>query len=197
MKQHHVFYVPGILDDKFHVQSALVATWRLYGISSHTHPMPWAGDETYEPKLKRLLAAIDTRLAEGHRVSLVGASAGASAVINAFVERPEKITSLVYICGKINRPESIGQELLNKNPAFKTAMQVLQKNLRKLTADDKRAILSLYSPADTTVPHTDTQIIGVKEQPLPKLGHGWAIIYSLTVGAPTIINHLKRQAAAL
>jgi hypothetical protein len=80
MKQHHIIYVPGILDDIYRVQSSLVATWRIYGVVGHCHAMPWLGDETFEPKLQRLLDAIDELSAQGHHISLVGASAGASAV---------------------------------------------------------------------------------------------------------------------
>jgi pimeloyl-ACP methyl ester carboxylesterase len=194
--KHHVFYVPGILDNKWHVQGFLVATWRLYGFQSHTHPMPWAGEEPYQPKFQRLLAAIDEQTEKGNKVSLVGASAGASAVINAYIERADKISGLVYICGKINGPETVSDETYSKNPTFKTSMQQLQVNLKLLAAADKQKMLSLYSQADIACPYPATTISGVEEKALPRLRHGRAIIYTLSFGAPIVINHLKRQARA-
>lgn len=197
MRQHYVIYVPGILDDKYHIQGLAVATWRLYGLRSHIHPMPWAGDEAYQAKKARLVARIDSYAAAGHTVSLVGASAGASAVINAYVQRKDIIQSLICIAGKINGPETVSAATYSRNPAFKTSMDELQRSLAQLNDRDRAKLLSLYSEGDTSVPHEATVIPGVEERTLPRLGHGKAIIYSLTVGAPIIISYLKRRAALL
>lgn len=191
MKQHHVIYVPGILDDIYKIQSLAVKTWRLYGVHGHCHPIPWAGEEAWEPKFKRLLAEIDRYKAAGHEVSLVGASAGASAVLNAYAERPASIKSLIYICAKINAPETVSKKTYAKNPAFKTSLELLQKNLKKLKAEDKSRMLSLYSPADNTVPYLATVIEGVEERKLPALRHGRAIIFALTFGAKEMTGFLK------
>lgn len=192
-RQHHVIYVPGILDDIYH-QKLAVKTWRLYGVHGHCHVMPWLGDEAYEPKMERLLARIDRYRAKGHQVSLLGASAGASAVLNAYVQRRDDITGVAYMVGKILAPETVPQKIYDANPAFKTSMLVLQDTLKKLTPADKAKIRSFYSPADTYMPHAGTIIAGVRESPLPPLQHGWAIVYSLTLGARQILAPLKKQA---
>jgi len=193
--KHHVFYVPGILDDIYHLQSVLVATWRLYGVRAHCHPMPWAGTEPYELKFNKLLAAIDDQLDKGNVVSLVGASAGASAVINAYVERADRINGVVYVCGKINGPETVSKKTYKENPAFKTSLAELQTSLSKLSARDKSKMLSLYSDKDNSVPYEATTVPGVDEQQLPGLNHGQSIIYSLSLGAPVITRFLKKQVA--
>ncbi|MEK7059921.1 MAG: hypothetical protein AAB971_04165 [Patescibacteria group bacterium] len=194
MSQHHVIYIPGIQDDAYRVQSLATWLWRLYGVRGHCHPMPWAGEEAYESKFQRLLERIDKYIAKGYRVSLVGASAGASAVLNAYVERSNDITGLVYICAKINAPETVSSKTYAANPAFKTALYALQPNLPKLSAADKAKMLSLYSPDDRTVPYEATVIPTVAEKRLPALRHGYAIMYSLTLGASSLIRFLKRQA---
>lgn len=191
MKQHHVIYVPGILDNIYHVQSLAVGTWRLYGVYGHCHEVPWAGSEAWEPKLQRLLAEIDRYTSRGHAVSLVGASAGASAVINAYVERSDKIHRLIYICAKINAPETVSDKTYAENPAFKASLESLQANLKKLASADKAKMLSLYSPVDKTVPHAATIIPGVVERRLPRLSYGKAIVYSLTLGAYELLRFLK------
>jgi hypothetical protein len=193
MKQHHVIYVPGILDDIYHAQSLAVKTWRIHGVHGHCHPIPWAGKEPWQPKLKKLLAEIDRYKAEGHEVSLIGASAGASAVINAYIERPESIKNVIYICAKINAPQTVGRKTYEENPAFKTSLELLQKNLKKLKPEDKKKMLSLYSPADQTVPYLATVIEGVEEQKLPSLRHGRAIMYCLTIGAGRMLRTIKKQ----
>lgn len=191
MKQHHVIYVPGILDDIYHVQSLAVATWRLYGVHGHCHAVPWAGKEKWEQKFQKLLDEIDMYKSAGHDVSLVGSSAGASAVLNAYSERPGSIESLVYICAKINAPETVSKRTYAENPAFKTSLELLQKNLKKLSPDDKAKMLSLYSPADHTVPYQATIIKGVEERKLPALRHGRAIMYAITLGAGKLTGFLK------
>jgi hypothetical protein len=196
MKQHHVIFVPGILDDIHHAQSTLIASWHLHGIHGHCHEMPWAGEEAWEPKFQRLLDEIDMHKRKGHLVSLAGASAGASAVLNAFVERRDDITGLVYICAKINGPETVEAKTYRENPAFKVSLYALQDNLKRLTPADKTRLHSFYSPADTRVPHVATVIQGVKETKLPKLRHGRAILYSLSVGAGTLLAPLKDLAKA-
>lgn len=195
MKRHHVIYVPGILDDKFKVQSSLARLWRFHGVRGHCHEIPWAGNEAWEPKFRRLLDEINEYHSQGGRVSLVGASAGASAVLNAYSECPEKISGLVYICAKINAPDTVSRKTYSENPAFKTSLLELQRNLVELTDADKAKMLSLYSPADKTVPYAATVIPGVREVRLPRLNHGKAILYSLGPGAGKTLNFLKRQAA--
>ncbi|HET7059970.1 MAG TPA: hypothetical protein VFH99_01470 [Candidatus Saccharimonadales bacterium] len=190
-RQHHAIYVPGILDDKLRIQSTIVATWRLYGVHGHCHEIPWAGAEAWRPKFQRLLAEIDKYHSQGHQVSLVGASAGASAVLNAYAERSDKINGLIYICAKINTPETVSQKTYDENPAFKTSLELLQANLPKLKPQDKVKMLSLYSPADGTVPYAATVIPGVKESQLPRLKHGRAILYSLSFGASGLARFIK------
>jgi hypothetical protein len=191
MKQHHVIFVPGILDDIHHAQSTLIASWHLHGIHGHCHEIPWAGEEAWEPKFQRLLDEIDMHKRKGHLVSLAGASAGASAVLNAFIERRDDITGLVYICAKINGPETVEAKTYRENPAFKVSLYALQDNLKRLTPADKRRLHSFYSPADSRVPHAATVIPGVKETKLPNLRHGRAILYSLSIGAGTLLAPLK------
>ena len=188
---HHIIYVPGIQDDLFHFQSLIVKLWRLFGVRGHCHPLPWAGPGDYATKAAALLARIDDYVAAGHRVSLVGASAGASAVLNAYAARRTAVGGVVYICAKINRPETVSAVTFDENPAFKTALMQLQTNLQTFDTADKSRFYSFYSVKDGTVAHADTRIDGVKEAKLAPLGHGLAIIYCLTFGFPKLLSVLK------
>ena len=191
--KHHVIFVPGISDDSY-LQSTWVGLWKLHGVDGQFHAMPWFGDEPFEPKFQRLLNKIDAYKRQGHRVSLVGASAGASTVINAYMERKRDITGLVYVCGKILAPETVNAGIYAENPAFKTSMHRLQVNLTRLTPADTAKMHSFYSRADTYVPHAETVIRGVEESTLPPLPHGRAVLFSVTFGAGKVLAPLKKLA---
>jgi pimeloyl-ACP methyl ester carboxylesterase len=154
--------------------------------------MPWAGQGVFEPKLARLVSRVDTYRQRGYRVSLVGASAGASAVLNAYSQRKEEVQGVAYICGKVNYPNTVSAQTYVQNPAFKTSMQQLQNNLSLLVEADKCRLSSFYSSADTTVPYADTVIEGILEQRLPSLGHMWSILYSLSIGSGKLLQTLRR-----
>lgn len=195
--KHHVIYIPGISDDVLRVQSGLIQVWRLFGVRPHLHALPWAGEQSFQPKLARLLAVIDALADSGKTVSLVGASAGASAVLHAYAARQSQIVSLAYICAKINSPEAVSDRTYRENPAFKEALYSLQPVIATFSGSDKSRMLSFYSKADITVSHADTVIEGVPERVLPALRHGWAILYAISFGAHGLLKFLKHPAQQL
>ena len=187
-----MIYVPGIRDDLYFIQSVLIQCWRLRGVRPIMRTMPWSGEEGFEPKLARLVSGIDTYRQQGHRVYLVGASAGASAVLNAYAQRKGDVQGVAYICGKVNYPDTVSSQTYAQNPAFKTSMTQLQDTISTFVESDKRKLCSFYSSADTTVPYKDTVIEGVLEQKLPPLRHGWAILYTLSFGFGNLLQTLKK-----
>ncbi len=184
------------MDNVFHVQSIVIKSWRLYGVRGHCHVMPWRGsEEDFKTKFQYLLDEIDRYAAQGHYVSLAGASAGASAVLNAYIERPKQVSGVVLLCPKINRPEAVSPKTYADNPAFKESLALLQRNSAQLATPAKSEhIRTYYSPTDIVVPHADAVIPGVQEERLPAIKHGHAIVYGITLGAPSLIGFLKRQA---
>ncbi len=153
--------------------------------------MNW-NDGSFGPKLAALLAEIDTYAARGERVSLMGSSAGASAVLNAYAERSQAVTSVVCVSGKINRSENTCEVIRNQNPAFIESMGLLQSNLAKFTPSEKSRILSIHPLTDKTVATKDTIILGAHEQTIPVHGHAAAIGYGIIFDAPYISRFIKR-----
>lgn len=192
--QHHIIYVPGILDDIGHVQSTLVRTWRLQGVRGHTHVMPWLGPEDYVAKEKKLLTYTDTLLKQGHRVSLMGASAGATAVLNVYHKRQQEIKSVALICPKVNDSTNIGSKILDKNPSFLTSIQLEENIQAELSDRDKKRMVILVSPRDGLVSRADSLISGVPTFQLPPLRHNAAIFYAISIGFPRIKATLNRLA---
>ena len=105
---HHVIIIPG-LGDRISLTAWATNHWRDYGLEPHIYSMDWYNSELpLETKLNKLANFID-QLAEGNnRVSLVGCSAGASAVLNIFLERRNKINKVVSICGRLKTGKQRG-----------------------------------------------------------------------------------------
>lgn len=193
--KHYVIYIPGIGDDTKGLQAKLINIWKLFGVQPQVFEMPWTGTESFETKLARLLELIDDLSAKGHKVSLVGASAGAGAAINAFAARKDIITGIVCICGKINNPDAIGPRYRKRNPAFIESAMNVQFSLDKLDVDtDRPRILSRYASLDLIVPRADSIVLGGKNQTVYSVGHSTTIATQLVFGASSYLRFLKRLA---
>lgn len=194
-KPHDVIYIPGIGDDHRGLQAGLIKTWRLYGVRPYLHEMPWMDNEQFAPKFERLLARIDELSAKGHVVSLVAASAGAGAGINAFAARKDKINGIVCICGKVNNPEAIGKSYYRSSPAFPESAFQVQGSLDQLDFENDRSrIQSRYAIFDQVVQTSDSEVVGGHNQTVPTIGHATTIVTQLVFGAPFFIRFLKQTA---
>lgn len=191
--KHHVIYVPGLGDHRARAQHLVAGYWRLYGVVGHIHTMNWCGKEAFPPKLDRLLKQIDELTRNGDKVSLVGTSAGASAVLNAFAARLDKVSGVACICGKINNPPANSPYYVD-NPAFKESLHELQRILPKLGSEDRARVMSIRPLYDGLVPPADTIIPGAQNRIIPTAGHSLSIAAALVFGSPIMIGFLKKQA---
>lgn len=192
-KKLHVIYVPGLGDKKVDGQQRVVDGWRFWGVEPELFQMNWGDKQPWEPKFKRLLARIDKALKEGKTVGLVGVSAGASAVINAYAARKDQIVGVVCISGKINRPTHIAQRYALNNPALVTSAHNCEQALKTLTKLDRRHILSRFAVFDEIVPQIDSYISGARNRISPTIGHSPTIGLQIIFGAPSFLHFLKRQ----
>lgn len=188
MKQAVVF-IPGLGDDRLgKPQQRLFSLWTIYGVKAVYQPMYWSDKRSFSSKLDALLNTIDELKADGHLVSLISASAGASAALIAYSLRQASINNVVCVCGKINNPASISQNRYKDNPAFKESMAILDNSLAKITAEYRRHILSLRPISDNIVPPQDTLIEGANNRLMLSIGHGFSIFYALTIDSFRIIS---------
>jgi hypothetical protein len=188
----HVIYIPGLGDHKVGGQQRAVSTWKQWGVTPELFQMKWADGEAWEDKFSRLLDRIDELNDAGTKVALVGASAGASAVINAFAARKDIIVGSVLLSGKVNRPGAVGESFKRNNPAFWTSINDCQKALASLNTDYRGRILSRYGVLDEMVPYMDSVIKGARNRVAPTAGHAFNIGSQLLVGAPSFIKYLKK-----
>ena len=192
---HHVIYVPGLGDHRTRAQRLAPKYWQVFGIKGHVYVMNWRDKEAFAPKLARLLAMIDKLAEGGNKVSLVGTSAGSSAVLVAYAARLDKVSGVVCICGKINHPETIHPGRFVENPAFKESLAELQRILPKLGPKARKRVMSIHPLADESVPPADTIIPGACEKLVPTAGHAFSIAVTLVFCAYSMMCFLKRQAA--
>lgn len=194
MAEHHAIYIPGIGDHKPYYQPQIIKYWKRLGVSAHYHPVTWRSqDENFETKLKKLVELIDELHSQGHNVSLVGVSAGASAAFNAYMARKDKIARVVYVCGKLQRPETIGSKYYAKNPSFKESLALEQQQLKDLSPTDTKKMLSLKPLYDQTVPVRDTEISGVRNWTMLSAWHVPSIFMGISAYGPIICSFIKKE----
>ena len=194
MPKLHIMYIPGLGDHKIAGQRRAIALWRLHCVTAEVFQMNWADSETWERKFAHLLERIDELTTNGVRVGLVGASAGASAAINAFAVRQDTVAGVVLISGKVNHAETVGQEVRSKNPSFWTSIQACEHSLSQLGSNERRRIQSRYAFKDMVVTATDSYVQGADNRVQPSVGHVTTIGTQIIFAAPLIIKFLKKQA---
>jgi pimeloyl-ACP methyl ester carboxylesterase len=192
-RPHIIIYVTGLGDKNVFLQAKAIGLWRICGVQPRLFQVNWTNAESYSQKLKRLLALIDIYSEREYKISLVGASAGASVAIAAFSRRKEIISGVVCICGKLRRPETVELHYYKHNPAFRGAMKELVQNLAKLSSKDKKRILSIRPLYDQTVSAKDTKIDGALQKIIPSFYHVPSIALALTVFSPILLFFLIRR----
>lgn len=190
---HYVLYIPGLGDHNLVGQCFVVRKWRLFGVKPIIIPMIWNNNEPFNDKLAKITSQVDSLFADGHRVSLVGISAGGSAVINALAARNGKIHRVALICGEVNPAITVAPKLVKENPAFAESVDLLQESLDKLTKEDRARIRSYRPIADKVVPINDTKISGAETKLMPTFGHLASIIYAITLGSFGVVRWLKKS----
>jgi pimeloyl-ACP methyl ester carboxylesterase len=184
------FYIPGLGDSSSQGQRHVLKLWSIYGVKVHYYPMYWSDDRSYAEKIEAFLSAIDDQSKQGSRLALIGTSAGASAVINAFAAKKDVVDRVVCISAKLNNPQTAAGRF-EKNPSFKDSLDMVASSLASLSKTDRKRILSLHPIYDGVVPIRDTRIEGAHEGTEPVVGHAVSIAYALTLGSHRIANFLK------
>ncbi len=195
-KKHIILYVPGLGDHRLVMRQRGLNTWKYAHVSTELVPKKWRVSETWDSKMARLIAKIDDYHSRGYAVSLVGESAGATAVLAALEARTNSITAVVLLCGKSQYPARVASRLYQNNPALREAMIRSHKVVDALTNKQKQKILNLHPVFDPIVPVWETKIPGVKNAKMPIAGHFLGIAFGLTFWSFRIVRFAKQQARA-
>lgn len=199
-KCHHIIVVPGLSGNSLLFQT-LVNSWRMFGFIPHVHDIGWKDSEqSFQPKLQRLVKQIDVLSKDGDIVSLVGTSAGGSAVLNAFCERKEKIHKVVSICGRLRVGKHVypSFERATKNSkAFYESVRLCEANEQLLSTQDKKKFLTVRALFDEIVPPSTSTLAGAKNMQIFSIEHSVSIAAAMTLFIhPTVAflqNHQDRS----
>ena len=194
-KEHHLIFVPG-LGDNTKLLTWAVSRFQQDGLKPQVHTTPWAGTErTFRPKLDRLVRKIDDIAANGHKITLVGASAGASAVLNAYSERRDKVDSVVNVCGRLRAGTQVFPSLhlaSSRHPAFRESVTLFEnENEPTLTDSDRRKVLTIQAAFDESVPKSTTPLESATNIVLPWIEHNIAIYATLLFSRRAINDFIK------
>lgn len=191
---HSVIFIPGLGDTSPNgaLQCQVIKLWRVWGVRPYCFTMDWSGQASFDTRFKSLLMLIDERLEAG-AVSLVGASAGATAVLNAYAARPA-CSGVVCIAGKINKPETLSGTYRQKQPLFWESAHRTPKALRALNSKQRQSILSIRAYRDELIPASESTVSGAVNRQTKTVGHVITIAVQMVIGAPFFLRFLKTRA---
>jgi hypothetical protein len=166
------------------MQKAWVAGINLFRSSNnkiHVFESRWETDEPYDDKFERL-REFHEQIGRPSRVWAV--SAGATLAVRLCVEVDDDV-DLHIVCGKIYGPEKIGQDYINRAPAFLESAQISDELARRVNPE----FVTCYVPkndADGVIESIDMQIPDAQSIELPALKHAKAITYALVRYLPAL-----------
>lgn len=187
-----IIYVPGLGGSNVSIQGRIIGMWRLFGVRPVLVQMLWEEHDSWTDKLQRLIDKIDELTMDGQKISLIGASAGGSAVINAYSMRQSVVIGCVLLSAKVNNPNSIGRHYHDKYPALKESVDACVESLAKLNSSNRSKIMSRYAYYDPIVSSSDSIIPGGKNKRIMTFGHSFSIGFQLIFGAPSFLRFLKK-----
>lgn len=190
-----IIYVPGLGDGQrllIWLQKQFFKSWRLQRSHVEIFAIHWTGDVPFEKRLDELLSRIDELHAAGEQVSLIGTSAGASAVINAYARRKSRIRGVVCICGALRGTDSLPEAAFKLNPRFKESIKMLPDSITTLSKADRQSVMTLRPVFDLIVRPKNAQIEGAHNRRLLSFGHLPSIAYFLNGKSFLIRRFLRR-----
>lgn len=196
MSKHYVIFIPGLGDD---TQKMVLGTnhWRNYGIEPLVHSVGWRDRESdFQTKLNKLLEVIDNLLVQGNDVSLVGTSAGGSAVLNALYERKDKIKKVINVCGRLRTGSETGfrsfKSKTDTSPAFAQSIKLCESHESLWSEQDRQKIMTVRPLlGDELVPADTTTLEGAYNIVIPTGEHMFSIAMAVTLFSKTLVKFIK------
>lgn len=194
MRLHKVIIIPGLGDDLTKLRW-VTKHWIKYGLEPVLYNIQWrSGDKHFKYKLDKLIKTIDDLSSHGNKVSLLGTSAGGSAVVNAFCARRNKIHKVINVCGRLRKGNGVYPTLefaSRSSVAFKESVLLCEKNQKSFSDIDSKRILTIRPLFDETVPISTTTLYGATNDQIFSIGHVFSIALSMTFLSRKLINFLR------
>jgi hypothetical protein len=193
--RHTVIIVPGLGDNVNTIQMA-TNHWRKSGLEMIVHSVGWRnGEKEFKPKLDRLLALIDQLIVKSNTVSLVGTSAGGSAVLNAYIERKKVLNKIIIICSRLRVGSQRGFRSFETRTAsswaFAKSIMLSEAREKSLSSVDRKRIMTVRAQFGDELVPIDTAILkDAKNTTIPTFEHVLSIGVALTVFSKPLIEFL-------
>lgn len=190
----HLVIIPGLGDDVRYTKF-LVRNWKKkYKITPHVIGFGWSGEASeFGSKYKNISNYLDDLLEKEDDVSLLGISAGGSAVVNLFSERKNKIKKVITVCGRLSD--------ININPSWKNnsdslrilkeSIKICEKNIENISPEDKKKIMTIRPFYDDIVPVRTMTIDGAKNMRVNSVQHMISIYLAMTLYSGSIVKFIK------
>ena len=194
---HFVIIIPG-LGDQVRKITLLTRHFRRHGLEPIVYNIGWNDARAdFAPKLNRLVHLIDQLAKKGSRVSLIGASAGGSAVLNAFIKRKKVVCKVISISGILRPSSEKGIRSFHTrtlfNRPFAQSVQLCAKNEDRLLQSDRKRIMTIYPKFGDELVAPDTVTVpGATNIRVPSAEHVISIALALTVFSKPIIDFLTK-----
>lgn len=197
IREHDVVIIPGLGDEAGRV-SFLTRNWHREGLKPHVHKFGWKEDTTFEDNLGVILSVVDSLLKRGKTVSLIGLSAGGSAVLNLFAERKDKIHRAINVCGRLTVGTQKGfrsfEARTASSPIFADSVKRFQTVERQLSDSDRQRIMTIRALfGDELVPSDTATVDGAVNIVVPTTEHLLSIAAALSIFSKPLIDFIKQE----
>lgn len=195
MSQHIALIVPGLgdVDDMVYYATRF---WRRSGLEPIVHRIGWYEQGVdFSSKLQEIIRRIDHLYAAGNTVSLIGLSAGASAVLNAYLQRKASVKNVVAVCGRLRKGEK-GQiygfyKSTETSMQYRQSVLLFEDNESGLCKCDRRNIMTVHARfGDSHAPLNTAILEYALNRVLPTGGHTVSIALALTVLAKPLLDFI-------
>jgi hypothetical protein len=186
----HILYVSGFGSRYDATRRFLLRFWRIYGISTELVAMRWDDGVDYDTKLRLLHQAINKN--KDKNIVLIGESAGASIVINAYANRSKDIYRAMSLCGKNQGAKTVAGRFYSKNPAFEKSIRMADDNIQSLDMHQKEKFTSIYALYDPVIPAHESIVPGSRQVKLWTFGHLVSILLSLSLLSFILVREARR-----
>ena len=190
-QEHKVIIAPGLGGDVKQIQLVTKDWPEKYGLQSIVIPIAWKDGEHFVPKLRRITDLIDQLAEKGDQISLIGCSAGGSAMLNAFVERKKLIYRVVNNGGFLRPGKRKGfrsfEQRTASSPAFKESILRFAEVEPTLTPAYRAKILTVRPLWDELVPPETVEIPGAINATVPMVEHVLGLATALVKYDPVIM----------
>ena len=195
MKKQHILIIPGLGDDRWALKFQ-TRKWEVkYNIVPHVWVFGWqATNSTFEKQLRITQEEVNSLVAKYGKISLLGTSAGGSAVINLYSNNKDKIEKVICVCARLKNANVTQRPYLPKKKLdlFIESIKTCEKNIARLTSNDKKKIMTIRPIYDDVVPVRTMSIDRATNYKIFGLQHILNIYLAVTWRSKIIADFIKR-----